>query len=66
MVLDEELQKTDNLAQALQAYEDRRHDRCHFIVSSSIRLGQMEVAGADPAEHTRLMQSAIEALRQPI
>lgn len=66
VVLDEELQKTDNLAQALQAYEDRRHDRCHFIVSSSIRLGQMEVAGADPKEHTRLMQSAIEALRQPI
>lgn len=66
VVLDEELQRHGDLATALQAYEDRRHDRCHFIVSTSIRLGQMEVAGADPKEHARLMQSAIEALRQPI
>lgn len=66
VVLDEELQRHGDLQAALQAYEDRRHDRCHFIVSSSIRLGQMEVAGADPVEHTRLMQSAIEALRAPL
>lgn len=66
VVLDEELQKTDDLFQALQAYEDRRYDRCHFIVSSSIRLGQMEMEGADPKAHTELTQSAINALRQPI
>lgn len=66
VVLDQELQRHADVAAALQAYEDRRHDRCHFIVSTSIRLGQMEIAGADPAEHTRLMQSAIDALRQPI
>jgi 2-polyprenyl-6-methoxyphenol hydroxylase-like FAD-dependent oxidoreductase len=66
VVLDQELQRHGDLASALQAYEDRRHDRCHFIVSTSIRLGQMEVAGADPLEHTHLMQCAIEALRQPI
>lgn len=66
VVLDEELRRHSDLHAALQAYEDRRHDRCHFIVSSSIRLGQMEVAGADPHEHTQLMQSAIDTLRQPI
>jgi 2-polyprenyl-6-methoxyphenol hydroxylase-like FAD-dependent oxidoreductase len=66
VVLDEELQKHADIHDALQAYEDRRFERCKFIVSSSIKLGQMEVAGADPHEHTKLMQSAIDALREPI
>lgn len=66
VVLDEELQKTDDIVQALQAYEDRRYDRCHFIVSSSIKLGNMEMNGADVKAHTELTQSAINALRQPI
>lgn len=66
VVLDLELQAHSDLQAALQAYEDRRYDRCEFIVSSSIRLGDMEVAGADPREHTEVMQRAIDALRQPI
>jgi 2-polyprenyl-6-methoxyphenol hydroxylase-like FAD-dependent oxidoreductase len=66
VVLDEELQRHDDLAAALQAYEDRRYDRCHFIVSSSIQLGNMEMTGADVKAHTELTQSAINALRQPI
>lgn len=66
VVLDQELQRHDNITDALQAYEDRRHDRCEYIVSTSIKLGQMEIEGADPAAHTQLMQDAINALRQPI
>lgn len=66
VVLDEELSKTKDIHAALQAYEDRRYDRCHFIVSSSIKLGQMEVAGASPLEHAKIMQDAINALRAPI
>jgi 2-polyprenyl-6-methoxyphenol hydroxylase-like FAD-dependent oxidoreductase len=66
VVLDEELAKATNIHDALQVYEDRRFDRCHFIVSSSIKLGQMEVAGADPIEHAKVMQDAINALRAPI
>jgi 2-polyprenyl-6-methoxyphenol hydroxylase-like FAD-dependent oxidoreductase len=66
VVLDDELRRHDGLAAALQAYEDRRYDRCHFIVTSSLRLGEMETAGADVAAHTALMQSAIHRLREPI
>lgn len=66
VVLDEELAKTDDIHAALQAYEDRRFPRCKFIVESSIQLGQMEIDGADPHAHAKLMQDAINVLRQPI
>lgn len=66
VVLDQELQNHSDIFTALQAYEDRRVDRCEYIVSTSIKLGEMEIAGEDPHVHAKLMQNAIMALREPI
>lgn len=66
VVLDEELARHDDPQTALKAYEARRFDRCHLVVATSLRLGEIEMTQGDPKEHTQLMQGAIMALREPV
>lgn len=66
VVLDEELAKGAPLREALEAYQDRRYDRCKLVVETSFRLGELEMTQGSPQEHTQLMQAAIMAMREPI
>ncbi|MFT4077594.1 MAG: FAD-dependent oxidoreductase [Asticcacaulis sp.] len=66
VVLDEELGRHDNPRDAFEAYQNRRFNRCELIVSSSLRLGEIEMTQGDAKEHTQLMQTAITALREPV
>lgn len=66
LVLAQELERGDDLQQALAAFTDRRFARCRTVVENSLRLGEMEVAGAPKEAHAQLMRDTMAALLEPI
>jgi 2-polyprenyl-6-methoxyphenol hydroxylase-like FAD-dependent oxidoreductase len=66
IVIAEELAATENLESALEAFQDRRWERCRMVVENSARLGEIEVTGGDRQEHGRIMAESAQALAQPI
>ena len=66
IVLADELGKSDDVAAALQAFQNRRWERCRMVVENSLRLGELEVSGGDKEEQTRIMQTSLMALGAPI
>lgn len=66
IVLAEELGRGETVAAALEAFQARRWERCRLVVENSGRLGEIEIAGGDKAEHTRIMHETHMRLAQPI
>jgi 2-polyprenyl-6-methoxyphenol hydroxylase-like FAD-dependent oxidoreductase len=66
IVLAQELARDVEVEQALIAFTTRRYERCRTVVQNSLRLGEMEVAGAPKEEHSQLMRSTMAALLAPI
>jgi 2-polyprenyl-6-methoxyphenol hydroxylase-like FAD-dependent oxidoreductase len=66
LVLADELEKATDVAHALHAFQERRWERCRMVVENSGRLGDIEIAGGDKEEHSRIMRESLMALAQPI
>jgi len=66
IVLADELSKSDDLPQALHAFQERRFERCRMVVENSNRLGEIEIAGGDKEEHSSIMRASLLALADPI
>lgn len=66
VVLAEELARCPSLEEALTAYVERRYTRAHLVVSSSLRLGQIEQTGGSREEHAQVMKTALTALTAAI
>jgi 2-polyprenyl-6-methoxyphenol hydroxylase-like FAD-dependent oxidoreductase len=66
IVLAEEVAGAGSVDQALTRYLARRWERCRMVVQNSGRLGEIEIAGGDKAEHARIMRETLSALAQPI
>jgi len=66
IVLTEELTKSDSIEEALRRFEERRWERCRFVVHNSVQLGKMEMAKTDPREHARLFEASQQALAETI
>ena len=66
IVLADEIQRQDTLADALKAFEERRFERCRMVVENSLRLGEIEVTNGDHAEHAGIMHKSAMALAVPI
>lgn len=66
IVLAEELSKNQILSVALEAFEERRWDRCRMVVENSARLGVIEIEGGDKEEHANIMRESMMTLMQPI
>lgn len=66
IVIAEELEQADTLGDALEAFQQRRWERCRMVVENSGRLGQIEIEGGDKQEHARIMRESLIALAQPI
>ncbi|HEX8605823.1 MAG TPA: FAD-dependent oxidoreductase [Pseudoduganella sp.] len=62
LVLAEELERHPGVDRALDAFEQRRWERCRMVVENSGRLGEIEIAGGDKAEHGRIMRDTLVAL----
>lgn len=65
IVLAEELEKAGTVADALQAYEDRRFPRCKDVIESSVGIGRLQLEHGPPEEHARLLEGALDRLNQP-
>lgn len=66
IVLAEELERAVAVEHALQAFGERRWARCRMVVENSNRLGEIEIAGGDKDEHSRIMRESLMALAAPI
>lgn len=66
LVLAECVGGADHLGTALQAFQDRRWDRCRMVVENSLRLGEIEMTNGNKEEHGRIMRESLMALAQPI
>lgn len=66
LVLGQELGRSQSLQQALNAFMQRRHDRCRMVVNNSLRIGELEVEGASPEEQTTLVNTSLRLLAEPI
>lgn len=66
IVLAEELVAHNTLNEALEAFGQRRFERCRMVVENSDRLCQIEIQGGDKAEHSAIMRDSMIALAQPI
>ena len=66
LVLADEIAPATSVQAGLEAFQRRRWERCRLVVENSGRLGEIEIAGGDKAEHARLMRESMMALAQPI
>jgi 2-polyprenyl-6-methoxyphenol hydroxylase-like FAD-dependent oxidoreductase len=66
LVLAEEVGRAPQITDALDAFQQRRWERCRMVVENSARLGEIEIAGGDKAEHAQIMRDSLMALAQPI
>lgn len=66
LVLADELGQGGELPVALQAFQDRRWERCRMVVENSFRLGQIEMEGGSKDEHAQIMRDTLVALAQPV
>jgi len=66
VVLAEELERNPQVEAALDAFEERRFERCRMVVENSARLAEIEITGGDRQEHARIMGQSMMALAQEI
>lgn len=67
LVLADELQKSDgHVPVALDAFTERRFERCRFVVESSVEIGRRQLEGAPADELSERMAKAMERLAEPI
>lgn len=62
LVLAEELVKTDDVAAALRGFMDRRFERAKLVVETSVKSGELEIAGA---QQNNLLATATQQLAAP-
>lgn len=66
IVLAQELERAVDVPAALSAFEQRRHDRCKFVVESSIGIARRQLENAPPEEIGMRMGQAMSRLAEPI
>lgn len=66
VVLADEIARADTLTQALDAFQDRRWDRCKMVVENSGRLAEIEITGGSKEDHAAVMKQSMIGLAQPI
>lgn len=65
IVLAEELARSDSVEAALQAYEERRFNRCKDVIDSSVEIGKQQLAHGRPDQIAGLIEGALGRLNAP-
>jgi 2-polyprenyl-6-methoxyphenol hydroxylase-like FAD-dependent oxidoreductase len=65
IVLVDELKKAPVLEDALHAFMQRRLPRGRLVVGNSLKLGELEMAGAPSEQQGKLMQDSMHAIAEP-
>lgn len=64
IALAEELAAADTAERGLQAYEARRFNRCHDVIQTSVRMGQLQLDHGSTEEFAQLLQGALARLNE--
>jgi 2-polyprenyl-6-methoxyphenol hydroxylase-like FAD-dependent oxidoreductase len=62
IVLVDEVVAATSVAGGLQAYQDRRFDRCRDVVETSIAVGQLQLQGGSPEQIGKMIGGALHRL----
>jgi len=65
IVLAEELERTEDVAAALLAYQERRFERCRDVIETSVATGKLQLEHGDPQVHAKMLEGALQRLNQP-
>jgi 2-polyprenyl-6-methoxyphenol hydroxylase-like FAD-dependent oxidoreductase len=65
-LLGEYLTRATTIQAGLRDFTERRFERCRFIVETSLRIGQLEVAGAPYSEQQLLFSEGMKALAERV
>jgi 2-polyprenyl-6-methoxyphenol hydroxylase-like FAD-dependent oxidoreductase len=65
LVLGEEIARTDDVEQALDAFGERRFERARLVVENSVRVGEIEMAGGNQMDAARMLGDTMHKLHQP-
>ncbi len=66
VVLSELLGSEATLAGAFARFMERRYERCRIVVENSVRIGELEMAGASNEEQGALLQQSMAVLATPM
>ncbi|MFW2072649.1 FAD-dependent oxidoreductase [Acinetobacter gerneri] len=66
LILTEELARMQSVEEAFERYQKRHFERAKLVISTSTRLGEIELANGSPVEHRALMSLTMEKLLEPI
>lgn len=66
IILAEELARADSIEDAYKQYQARHFDRANLVISSSTRLGEIEISQGSPEEHRNIMIQTMQRLRERI
>ena len=66
IVLAEELDRHDSVEAALNAYRDRRFERCRYIVESSLAICHGQLGLAPPVDNHKATAEMFAVVSQPI
>lgn len=65
IVLVQELSRCGSIAEAFETYNTRRIPRASLVVNNSLKIGELEMAGAPMPEQAGLMGASLHAIAQP-
>lgn len=65
IVLAEELTAAATVAEGLEAYQERRFDRCRDVIESSVGIGRLQLEHGAPEAHKALLEGALARLNEP-
>ena len=65
IALAEELELAGSADDALEAFQDRRFDRCKDIVDTSIAVGKMQLDGGNPQQVGGMIGGGLHRLAAP-
>jgi len=66
IVLSQALENAASVEGALLEYEERRYERCKFIVEACVQIGEWETQRSPDEDHVGLTQRAIEKMLAPV
>ena len=65
-VIAEHLTDGLDVEEALLSFTERRFERCRFVVETSLRIGELELAGAPSSEQEQLFAEGLQVLKSPV
>lgn len=65
IVLAEELARSATVEAGLEAYQQRRFDRCRDVIETSVAVGKLQLEHGDPHVHAKMLEGALARLNEP-